>query len=181
MAMARTTLNPFKCSGTPLPVPVLLMTKLVTLCILLSLEWKSFPDPFLPFIQAFNYLAIGPLFRSSLKLVFLAAAAALLFNRHVRAACLAIAIVFLAAVFSSRIYFENNRLFVGCLFFLAALTETDGAPWLLRCQVLLLYFAAGINKLFDAGWRSGLFFATWGGHFIKEQLYFSAAAVLPDL
>jgi Vitamin K-dependent gamma-carboxylase len=157
------------------------MAKLVALCILLSLEWKSFPDPFLPFVPAFGHLAIGPLFRWSLKVIFLTAAAALLFNRHVRVACLAIAFVFLAGVFSSRIYFENNRLFVGCLFFLAGLTETNGTPWLLRCQVVLLYLAAGMNKLFDAGWRSGLFFATWGGHFIKEQLYFSAAAMLPDL
>ena len=181
MAMARTTLNPFKCSGTPLPVPVLLMAKLVTLCILLSLEWKSFPDPFLPFIPAAGHLAIGPLFRWSLKLVFFTAAAALLFNCHVRTACLAIAFVFFTAVFSSRIYFENNRLFVGCLFFLAGLTETDGPPWLLRCQVVLLYFAAGMNKLLDPGWRSGLFFATWGGHFIKEGLYFRVAALLPAL
>jgi predicted DCC family thiol-disulfide oxidoreductase YuxK len=181
MAMARTTLNPFKCSGTPLPVPVLLMAKLVTLCILLSLEWKSFPDPFLPFIPVFSHLGMGPFFRWSLKLVFLTAAAALLFNRHVRAACLAIAFVFFTAVFSSRIYFENNRLFVGCLFFLAGLTETEGPPWLLRCQVALLYLSAGTNKLFDAGWRSGLFFATWGGHFIKERLYFRVAAWLPDL
>jgi hypothetical protein len=179
--MARATLNPLKCSGTPLPVPVLLMVKLVALCILLSLEWKSFPDPFLPFIPVFNHLAVGPLFRWSLKLVFLAAAGALLFNRHVRAACLTIAFVFFAAVFSSRIYFENNRLFAGCLFLLAGLTETEGSPWLLRGQVVLLYLAAGSNKLLDAGWRSGLFFATWSTHFIKEGLYFKVASWLPDL
>jgi predicted DCC family thiol-disulfide oxidoreductase YuxK len=47
--------------------------------------------------------------------------------------------------------------------------------------VALLYLAAGSNKLFDAGWRSGLFFAAWGGHFIKEKLYFRIAAWLPDL
>jgi predicted DCC family thiol-disulfide oxidoreductase YuxK len=179
--MNKPSLNPFRCSGTPLPVPILLMAKLVALSILLSLEWKSFPDPFLPFIPAFSHLAIGPLFRWSLKLVFLTATTALLFNRYVRAACLAIAFVFLTAVFSSRIYFENNRLFVGCLFFLAGLTDTDGSPWLLRCQVVLLYLAAGTNKLLDAGWRSGLFFATWGSHFIKERLYFRIAAWLPDL
>lgn len=179
--MNKPSLNPFKCSGTILPVPVLLMAKLLTLCILLNLEWKSFPDPFLPFIPALSHLAMGPLFRWSLKLVFLTAAAALLFNRHVRAACLAIALVFLTAVFSSRIYFENNRLFTGCLFLLAGLTETEGSPWLLRCQVALLYLSAGTNKLFDAGWRSSLFFATWASHFIKESLYFQVAAWLPDL
>src|SRR5579864_5287384 len=179
--MARRTLNPLNCSGTALPPPVLLMAKLVALSILLSLEWKSFPDPFLPFIPAFSHLAVGPLFRWGLKLVFLAASAALLFNRQVRAACLAIAFVFLTAVFSSRIYFENNRLFVGCLFLLAGLTDTEGSPWLLRAQIVLLYLAAGTNKLLDAGWRSGLFFATWGGHFIKESLYFRVASWLPDM
>ncbi|HLH29974.1 MAG TPA: DCC1-like thiol-disulfide oxidoreductase family protein [Terriglobia bacterium] len=179
--MARTTLNPFRCSGTPLPVPVLLMAKLLTLCILLSLEWKSFPDPFLPFIPALGYLAIGSLFRWSLKIIFLTAATALLFNRYVRAACLAIAFVFLTGILSSRIYFENNRTFAGCLFLLAGLTDTDRAPWLLRCQVILLYVSAGTNKLFDAGWRSGLFFATWGRQFIKESLYFRVGAWLPDL
>jgi predicted DCC family thiol-disulfide oxidoreductase YuxK len=180
--MARTTLNPLKCSGTALPVPVLLMAKLVALSILLSLEWKAFPDPFLPFIPAFSHFAVmGPFFRWSLKLVFLAASLALLFNRYVRGACLAIGGVFLTAILSSRIYFENNRMFAGCLFLLAGLTEADIPPWLLRCQIVLLYFAAGLNKLFDAGWRSGLFFATWGGHFIKERVYFRIAAMLPGL
>jgi hypothetical protein len=180
--MTKGSFNPIKCTGTVLPPPVLLMAKLVALSILLSLEWKSFPDPFLPFIPALGHLAaIGPLFRWGLKIVFLAASAALLFNRHVRAACLAIAFVFLTAVFSSRIYFENNRLFVGCLFLLAGLTETEGSPWLLRAQIVLLYLAAGMNKLLDAGWRSGQFFAVWGGHFIKEPLYFTVAAWLPDM
>src|SRR5712691_6765161 len=117
------SLNPLKCSGTSLPVPVLLMAKLLALCILLSLEWRGFPDPFLPFIPALRYLGPGPLFRWSLKGIFFVASGALLFNRYVRAACLAIGSVFLVAVLSSRIYFQNNLLFVGCLFFLAGLSE----------------------------------------------------------
>jgi hypothetical protein len=178
---AKPSLNPLKCEGTPLPVPLLLMTKLVALCILLSQEWRSFPDPFLPFIPALGRLAAGPFFRWSLKAVFLTASASLLLNRRVRGACLVIGSVFVIAVLSSRVYFANNRLFVGCLFFLAGLTEPQRAPWLLRWQVVLLYFSAGLNKLLDAGWRSGAFFATWGAHFIKERLYFRVEAWLPGM
>ena len=173
------SLNPLKCSGTSLPIPVLLMAKLTAVCILLSQEWRGFSDAFLPFIAAFSHFGPSPLFRWSLKAIFLVASAALLFNRYVRVACLAIGTVFLVAVLSSRIYFQNNLLFVGCLFFLAGLSEPGEAPWLLRCQVILVYFSAGLNKLLDAGWRSGAFFSTWGAHFVKEKFYFQVESWLP--
>jgi hypothetical protein len=155
------------------------MAKLVALCVLLTVDWRNLPDPFLPFVPVLSHLGPGPLFRFSSKAILLAGLFALLFNRHVRAACLTIGSVYLLANLSSRIYFQNNRLFVGCLFFLAGLTEQGKTPWLLRCQVALVYFSAGLNKLLDAGWRSGDFFAAWSGPFIKERLYFRVEALLP--
>jgi predicted DCC family thiol-disulfide oxidoreductase YuxK len=142
-------------------------------------DWRNLPDPFLPFVPVLSHLGPGPLFRFSLKAIVLAGLFALLFNRHVRAACLTIGSVYLLAILSSRIYFQNNRLFVGCLFFLAGLSEQGKTPWLLRCQVALVYFSAGLNKLLDAGWRSGDFFSAWSGPFIKEKLYFRIEALLP--
>jgi hypothetical protein len=156
------------------------MAKLIALCVLLSVDWRNLPDPFLPFIPVLSQLGPGPLFRFSLKAILLADLFALLFNRYVRTACLMIGSVYLLAILSSRIYFQNNRLFVGCLFFLAGLSEQGKPPWLLRCQVALVYFSAGLNKLLDAGWRSGDFFSAWSGPFIKERLYFRAEALLPS-
>jgi len=171
--------NPLRCSGTPLPVPVLLLAKLIALCVLITMDWRNLPNPFLPFVQVLSHFGPGPLFRFSLKAMVLTAAFALLFNRHVRAACLTIGSVYLLAILSSRVYFENNRLFVACLFFLAGLAEPGKTPSLLRCQVALVYFGAGLNKLLDVGWRSGDFFATWSRPFIHAKLYFSIEALLP--
>jgi hypothetical protein len=178
-AAVQTSWNPLRCGGTPLPVPVLLLAKLVALCVLLSLDWRNLPDPFLPFVPVLSHLGPGPLFRFSLKAIVLAGLFALLFNRHVRAACLTIGSVYLMAILSSRIYFQNNRLFVASLFLLAGLSEQGKTPWLLRCQVALVYFSAGLNKLLDPGWRSGDFFSAWSGPFIKEKLYFRVEALLP--
>jgi predicted DCC family thiol-disulfide oxidoreductase YuxK len=142
-------------------------------------DWRSLPDPFLPFLPVLSHLGPGHLFRLSSKAILLTALFALLFNRHVRAACLTIGSVYLLAILSSRIYFENNHLFVAVIFFLAGLAEPGRTPWLLRCQIALVYFSAGLNKLLDAGWRSGDFFTTWSRPFIHEKLYFRVEGWLP--
>jgi predicted DCC family thiol-disulfide oxidoreductase YuxK len=154
------TLNPLAVSRTVLPLPVLLLAKLLTLVCLRSV-WTSLPAPFLPFVPLFDQLGAPDLVQRAFQVVFLVAAVALLINQSVRTACLTLGAVVLLALFSHRGLYANNIFFAGCLLLLAGLTVPGRRPRLLQLQVALLYFGAGFNKLLDVDWRSGQFFAYW--------------------
>lgn len=179
-ATRKPSLNPLRCDGTELPEPLLLMAKLIVLCILLTSEWRAVPDPFLPFLPIFDLFHRTALFRWVLKIALLGSAGALLFNRWVRTACTVAGSVFLIGMLASRPYFTNNRMFTGCILFLLGLYDPSRGPWLLRLQIVLVYIGGALNKLLDVNWRNGQFFQYWSGIYIKEQLYFWAASLLPE-
>lgn len=166
----------FHCSRTSLPPRLLLAAKLLALCILLTGTWHNLPDPFLPFLSFFDYFAGMSVFRWVLKLSLLSAIGCLFLNRSVRLSCIAISLVFFAGILSSKTFFENNILFAACIFLLIGLSDS---PQLIRYQLALVYFGAGINKLLDPAWRSGAFFATWSHYAIREPLYFAFAGIAP--
>lgn len=155
--------NPLALTTTELPAAVLLLAKLATLCFLLEAWWQV-PTPYLPFIPALDHLLLPPaMVQRLLQLILLAAAVALLCNQRVRTAALVLGIGLFFALMASRGWFENNRTYLACLFVLIGLTPAgrDRTPWLLRAQVIILYFGAGLNKLLDPDWRSGQFFGNW--------------------
>jgi len=173
--------NPLRCGGTPLPAELLLAAKLLALVIIFRLVWRGLPDPFLPFVPVLDYLRHGAFFRLGLKVAVLASSVALLFNFRVRTACLVIGSAFLLGILASRLFFENNIMFLGCFFFLLGLYESKTGSWFLRAQIVLLYFAAATNKLLDSGWRSGQFFNYWSSVQIHRAFYFQAASLLPGM
>ncbi|MGZ3679174.1 MAG: thiol-disulfide oxidoreductase DCC family protein [Ktedonobacterales bacterium] len=154
------TLNPLVVGRAVLPLPVLLLAKLLTVVALLSI-WPSLPAPFLPFVPLFGQLGAPDLVQRAFQIVFLVAAVALLMNLSVRTACLTMGTVVLLALFSDRGFFANNTFFAGCILLLAGLTVPGRRPRLLQLQVALLYLGAGFNKLLSVDWRSGQFFANW--------------------
>ena len=177
MAMAaQVTWNPFRCGGTALPPHLLLMAKLIALCLLLTNHIRLLTEPFLPFLPFFNHLP-GLLFQRSLQVVFVGSALALLFNRSVRLSCLLLGSTIILGVVSSKAYYGNNKLFCGCMLFLTALER----PALLRYQLAIVYFGAGLNKVLDADWQSGQFFENWATHRLKHQLYTTVSGWLPPL
>jgi len=155
---------------------LLLAAKLLALYIVLTGAWHNLAEPFLPFLSIFDHFAGIALFRWVLKLVLLGAIGSLLLNCWVRLSCIAIGSVFFTGVLSSRIFFENNILFVACIFLLIGLSDSSG---LIRYQLALVYFGAGMNKLLDPVWRSGDFFVTWSYYAIVEPLYFIFAGLAP--
>jgi predicted DCC family thiol-disulfide oxidoreductase YuxK len=171
-----TLTTPFRCSGTSLPPRLLLAAKLLAVCLVLTGTWRGLPDPFLPFFSFLDYFAGTPVFRWALKLGLLSAIGSLLLNRSVRFSCIAIGSILFVAILSSEVFFENNILFVACIFILIGLSDS---PQLIRYQLALVYFGAGMNKLLDPAWRSGAFFATWSHYAIREPLYFVFAGIAP--
>jgi predicted DCC family thiol-disulfide oxidoreductase YuxK len=172
-------LEPFKVSGTELPDNVLLLAKIVTFTFLATGQIKQLSSHFLPFFPIFDRIGSPAEFHWTLISVFLVAATALFFNRRVRLCCFVLSGVIVISLASSRLYFMNNRTFCACLLFLAGLSQRGEKPWLIRLQVVLLYFGAALNKLMEPDWRSGEFFAYWFGQLRQPELWAKITAVFP--
>jgi predicted DCC family thiol-disulfide oxidoreductase YuxK len=164
-----------------LPPNLLLMAKLIALTLLLTNHVRLLPDPFLPFVPVFDWIPAPKAFQLALQVVFVVSAVALLFNRSVRASCLALGGVILIGVVSSKAYYGNNKTFCGLMLFLTGLHEPGQEPWLLRAQFALVYFGAGLNKLLDADWQSGVFMQHWAAARLKQPLYLALDARMPPM
>ena len=181
MAQLNPSWNPLRLGSTALPVPVLLMAKIVAVALLLTNHVRLMPDPFLPFLGVMDAFAFSKTFQLALKTVFVAAALAIIFNRAVRASSLILGSAILLAVVSSRAYYGNNKTMCGILLFMAGLWEPRLGTLFLRLQLSLVYFGAGLNKLLDPDWQSGQFFHHWAGSRLQQPVYLALAPMLPDL
>jgi predicted DCC family thiol-disulfide oxidoreductase YuxK len=173
--------NPFRFSGLDLPMPLILVAKLLAVCVIARFIWRDLPEPFLPFVPVLDLFRDASYFGWGLRGAALIGSLAVLVNYRTRTACLVIGSAFLLGILSSRIYFENNRFFLGCMFFLLGLYDERTGPWLVRAQMILVFFSAGLNKLLDVSWRSGHFFDFWSHTFVNKNLYFQLAAWLPQM
>jgi len=173
--------NPLRCGGTALPTNLLLMVKLIALCLLLTNHVRLIPDPFLPFVPVFDRIGAPAAFQLALQVVFVISAVMLLFNRWVRVSCLVLGGVILIGVISSKAYYGNNKTFCGLILFLTGLYEPGREPWLLRAQFAIVYFGAGLNKLLDADWQSGVFMENWAVARLKQPFYIALDSLLPPL
>jgi predicted DCC family thiol-disulfide oxidoreductase YuxK len=179
-AAARHSWNPFYCGGTALPVNLLVMAKAVAIALLLTNHVRLLPDPFLPFVPGLD--SIPPLlFQRTLQVVFISSALALLFNRWVRASAFLLGMTIIVSVVASKAYYGNNKTFCGFLLFLTSLYERGKDPWMIRLQLVLVYFGAGSNKLLDADWRSGVFFENWAVNRLHQPVYVALASHLPAM
>jgi predicted DCC family thiol-disulfide oxidoreductase YuxK len=176
------TWNPLTLSGTELPSAVLLLAKLATIVFLLH-ALKQLSTIYLPFIPALDYLPLpAGVVQHGMQLVLLAASVALLCNQRVRVAALVLGGGLFFELMASTLWFENNRTYLACLFVLVGLTGRgrDSTPWLLRAQVIILYFGAGLNKVLDPDWRSGQFFAYWVTHILQYRPLLLLNSWLPN-
>jgi hypothetical protein len=147
--------------GTGVPPAVVLMAKLVLVALLLSGMPRDLPEPFLPFLSAFDAIPEPGLFRRALQLSFTGASIWLLFGRRPRAAALSLGAILMTALLSSRVYYMSSRWYAADLLVLCGLWEPRANFRPLRFQVWLLYAASGLDKLLTPLWRSGEFADVW--------------------
>lgn len=171
--------NPLKCSGTDLPKNLAIMVKTLAMVVLVVNHVRILPDPWLPFVP---FLDVFPpaLFQKTLQTLFLVSALAIVFNRRLRLFSLIIGSTMLVAVVSSKAYYGNNKTFCGLMFLLAGLYK-PGTPNFFRWQLAITYFGAGLNKLLDADWHSGVFFENWAVNRLHQSWYMAANSRLPSL
>lgn len=179
-AFAGSSWNPLRMTGTALPPQLLLMVKVVVVGLFLKGYHLGFPDVFTPFF-AWMEVFPEPWTRRAFKIAFTLSATSLLFNRAVRANCLLIGGLFLVATLASKVYYRNAKVFVGVLFFLTGLQEKGQSPWLLWWQLAIMYFGAGLNKLLEADWRSGQYFAHFLTEIYPSEAYRLLAPLFPGI
>ena len=162
--------NPLKLSGTDLPPHLLFIVKLLTLALIGKGYLETLPQPFLPFILPLDEVS-GVWFQTILKVAFIISAALLFTNQKVRLSCFILGSVFLIGTLSSKIYYSNAKVFCGLVYIMIGLSASKGRPWLLHLQLLIVYFASGINKVFDVDWITGQYFDHWMVHVIHARSY----------
>jgi len=178
-AASKPSWNPLKFGGTDLPTGLLIMVKSLALVLLLTNHVRILPDPWLPFVPGVDLIP-PVLFQRTLQTVFIVSALAVLFNRHVRLASLVLGSTMLLAVLSSKAYYGNNKTFCGLMFFLTGLSAPGARPFV-RWQLGITYFGAGLNKLLDTDWHSGVFFENWAVNRLHHSWYIALDSMLPPL
>jgi Vitamin K-dependent gamma-carboxylase len=172
--------RPFAIFGADLRPNLVLMAKVIVFAILLQSQ-LPLSSHFLPFLPIFDSMGSPVVFHRVLVLAFFAGCAALFFTRQASAAAGVLGVTILVSILASRPFFSNNLTYCGALLFLIGLQPANRENRLLRLQVVLLYFAAGLNKLLDPDWRSGQFFEYWFGHVHVHDWYLKMAGWLPQL
>src|SRR5260370_10774523 len=179
-AVSKPSWNPLKFSGTDLPTELLIMVKSLALVVLLTNHVRILPDPWLPFVPGID--RIPPvLFQLTLQTVFVISALALMFNRRVRLASLILGSTMLLAVVSSKAYYGNIKTFCGLMVFLTGLHVPGRQHWFLRWQLGITYFGAGINKLLDGDWHTGVFFENCAVSRLHHSWYIAFDSLLPPM
>jgi hypothetical protein len=176
---AVTSWNPLKCTSTDLPTNLTVLVKVLAIALLLTNHVRLLPDPWLSFISPID--AIPPLlFRRILQTVFIVSALAIIFNRRIRIASLILGATMLLAIVSSKAYYGNNKTFCGLMLLFSGLYKPGGYPFL-RWQLAVTYFGAGLNKLLDPDWHSGVFFENWSVHRLHQPWYIALNSLLPAM
>jgi uncharacterized membrane protein YphA (DoxX/SURF4 family) len=137
------------------PLGTALAARLAALAWLVTGQAFFLPEPFLPFVPGLD--GAPALVWRALVVLSVVSAIAIVLGHRLRAACLLLGGTILFATLASRPWFSNNRVFTGCLFLMLGLDPQAPRAPLVRLQLALVYFGAGLDKLCDADWRSGRF------------------------
>jgi hypothetical protein len=171
--------NPLRCTGTDLPINLTVMVKVLAIALLLTNHVRLLPDPWLSFIPPIDLIP-GLAFKRAIQVVFIVSALAIVFNRRTRISSVVLGSTMLLAVVSSKAYYGNNKTFCGLMLLLAGLYKPGGPPFI-RWQLALTYFGAGLNKLLDRDWQTGIFFEYWSVQRLHEHAYIALDSLLPRL
>jgi len=172
--------NPFLSTGTDLPPPLLLAAKVVAF-LLLFYRWAlNVPEPFVPFLPIFDWIGHPAAVRRVIQIASVLGALGVLFNVRPRGSSLLLGAAILGKILASRPTYYNNEVFCAALFLMIGLYEPGRSPWLLRAQVALVYFGAGLDKLLEPDWRSGQFFEVWTLN-LKHTAYLHAKTLFPPM
>ncbi len=173
---------PWKITSNEMSPNILLTNKLLLILLVVNNFYSLINDPFLPFINALDFLNNYPsLFKNSLRIFFLIFGIFLLFNIKTKLSSIFLGLVIFLTLLASKVVFRNHIFIVGCIFFLSGLTSNKDLPWLLIIQVSLLYLSTSLNKIFEPDWWTGQFMHNWLQTALENPIYNYFSNLLPEL
>jgi len=104
-----------------------------------------------------------------------------IFNIRVRTSCFLIGIAFLCAILACRSQYSNGGFFTASIMILTSLHRKGEYPWLILCQLVLMYFGAGLNKILDPDWTGGVYLEHWLYNIIHYSGNMTVSEMLPPL
>jgi hypothetical protein len=173
--------HPLNIYGTALPPNLLLMAKLIVVLLLVKGYFYKIHSPFLPLVPVFEYVPWPYAFRIGLQSVFVVASIALLLNVRVRTAAFLVGLVFLLVPLVTRGSYTNGLFFCASMLMLTAFHHNAMSEWLLKMQIVIMYFGSGLNKLLLEDWRTGQYMDYWLRHVKPSSLYESLAGMMSPM
>lgn len=120
----------------------------------------------LPFKRNVPYLDFlvdwGPdkVYNYTLYFAVLIGSVLILFSKKTRTGSFLIGTAFLWSVISCRSCLSVAHMYMSVTFIVISLSNKQTGGWLLKAQLIILYFGAGINKMMDQDWWNGNYFET---------------------
>lgn len=150
---ARLVSAPFRSGGRDLPPRLLLIARL-TAAVLLFEGILPF-SRHLPYLEFLDHLGSPRAFRNALWLAAGSGHLLLFFTRRARLGCLLLGAGTLTGLLACRPCLSVAHTFVACLFLMLAASSPLSGPWLVRCQLVIVYAGATLAKALDVDWWNG--------------------------
>lgn len=173
---------PWKITGQELPANILLMAKLMLALLLFHGFFGKIKDPFLPFLpilESFNQ--INGLFEILMRASFVIGASMLVFNIRPKKAIMALGLIILLVLLSSKTLFRNHIFIVACVYLIVGFTQKKYIQLALIIQVAILYFGASFNKMMELDWWSGQFIHNWLAEARGNIIYIKVSSLMPEM
>lgn len=170
--------HPLNIHGTELPPNLLLMAKVFVVLLLTKGYVFKIKAPFLPLLPLFDHVPWPYALSLGLQCVFVVASVALLLNIRVRMSAFLVGLVFLLVPLMARGSYTNGTFFCASILMLTGFHHNSMSMWLLKMQIVIMYFGSSVNKLLLQDWRTGQYMDYWLRHVDPSPLYQSLAGMM---
>ena len=171
----RTLTYPFRLHQSQVTSEFVLIARIMAL-VILALEIRPYPIG-IPYLSVFD-LVSPQLWADWSPIVMLIGVILVLFTPFFRVGCLVVASILSGGALACRGCLSVAHTYMAIMFLLIGLSSLQSGNWLLRLQVLILYFGALLNKLTSAGWWNGEYFELLMFERFPNQFYENLAVLL---
>ena len=148
----QTLTRPFRLHQSRVTPEFVLIARIMAL-VILFLEIRPYPIG-IPYLSIFDLMS-PQLWADWSPIVMLIGIILILLTSFLRVGCLVVASMLLGGALACRGCLSIAHTYTAIMFLLIGLSSLQTGNWLLRLQVLILYFGALLNKLTSAGWWNG--------------------------
>ena len=157
-----------------------LMIKLLTAVVMLN-PYLWLGHVRVPFIDSMNHLANPETVESMVFIMVVAGGLLVLSNIAPKYGSAFIILGILTTILGCQPCYSDSRNYIIAIYFLYLLSDEKIGFKLIRWQIIILYFAAATNKLFQPDWLSGQYIDHWMTQVLQFKPFIATASLLPEL